>query len=63
MQIEQVRPMVLRVTLHAYELASLIAAARWIVEGTEGERPDEAIKQLRRVIANYDTASQRSKQQ
>ncbi len=58
MQMEQLRPMTLQITLHALELASLIAAARWVVEGRPGEMPDEAVEQLRQVLANYDTAQQ-----
>jgi hypothetical protein len=44
-------------TLHAYELATLVAAARWVVEGTQGELTSEAIDQLRKVLASYDRAS------
>lgn len=54
MQIEKRSPVVLRVTLHAYELSALVAAARWAVEGAEGELPPEARAQLRRVLASYD---------
>ena len=53
MQIERTRPTVLRVTLHAYELSALIAAARWVAEGSEGELPKEAQDQLRTVLDNY----------
>lgn len=59
MKIEQTRPAVFTVTLHAYELTALIAAARWVVEGAEGELPPEAIDQLRQVVERYDAEIQR----
>lgn len=57
MQIEQIRPTQWRITLHPYELAALIAAARWVVEGTEGAMTAEAVEQLEQVLDNYDRAS------
>jgi imidazolonepropionase-like amidohydrolase len=48
-----------QVTLHAYELAALASAARWVVEGSEGELADEARVQLRHVLAQYDQQLQR----
>lgn len=56
MQIERLRPTVLRVTLHAYELATLAAAARWAVDGAEGELNPEIREQLDDVLAGYDEA-------
>jgi fructose-1,6-bisphosphatase/sedoheptulose 1,7-bisphosphatase-like protein len=41
-----------------YELAALLAAARWVAEGAEGEMPREAIDQLRQVVESYDIAWQ-----
>ncbi|MGD2050254.1 MAG: hypothetical protein PVH03_12180 [Chloroflexota bacterium] len=58
MQIEQIRPTQRRITLHPYELATLIAAARWVAEGAEGEMPEEAVRQLNQVLDNYDRATQ-----
>ena len=55
MQLERVRPSVLRLTLHAYELAALIAAARLVAE--KDELPEEASEQLRQVLASYDEAT------
>jgi predicted DNA-binding transcriptional regulator YafY len=55
--IERVRPSVLRLTLHAYELAALIAAARLVAQKGEDELPEEAAKQLRQVLASYDEAT------
>jgi predicted DNA-binding transcriptional regulator YafY len=56
-QIERVRPTVLRLTLHAYELAALIAAARLVAQKGEEELPEEAAQQLHQVLASYDEAS------
>jgi hypothetical protein len=56
MQLERVRPMVIRITLHAYEATALIAAARWVADGAEGELPGEALEHLREVLASYDAA-------
>jgi hypothetical protein len=56
-QLERVRPSVLRLTLHAYELAALIAAARLVAEKVE--LPEEASEQLRQVLASYDEATRR----
>jgi hypothetical protein len=55
-KIERVRPVVLRVTLSAYELAALMAAGRWVAEGAQGELAPEAVDQLRQVLASYDAA-------
>jgi len=54
MRIRQVRPAVLEVTLHAYELTALVAAARWAVEGARGKMTAEAQDQLKQVLANYE---------
>lgn len=54
MKVERIRPTVLRVTFHAFELAALIAAARWVMEGANGELPEESRDQLRQVLASYD---------
>lgn len=54
MRIRHTRPAVLEVTLHAYELTALIAAARWAVEGARGEMTAEAREQLAQVLANYE---------
>jgi predicted DNA-binding transcriptional regulator YafY len=59
MTVERLRPTVLRVTFHAYELSALVAAARWVAEGAEGELPKEAVDQLRQVLGNYDAEVRR----
>lgn len=56
MRIERLRPTVLRVTLHAYEMAALAAAARWVADGAEGELKPEIREQLDDVLAGYDEA-------
>ncbi len=61
MQIEQAGPTTFRVTLHVYELATLVAAARAVVQGpeSEGELTAEARIQLATVLHEYDRAFQR----
>ena len=59
MTVERLRPTVLRVTLHAYELSALVAAARWVAEGAEGDLPKEAVDQLRQVLESYDAETRR----
>ncbi len=54
MRIEQTRPTRYVVDLHAYELANLIAAARWAIETRADELPAEALDDLTRVVASYD---------
>ena len=54
MKLEQVRPGVLRVTVHAAELGGLVAAARWAVDGGKDELPAEARMQLKDVLRSYD---------
>ena len=56
MHIERLRPTVLRVTLHAYELAALTAAARWVADGAQGELKPEIRERLDGVLAGYDEA-------
>lgn len=54
MQIERVRPGVLRLTAHSLELAALVSAARWAAEGAPGELPPDAAEHLQGVLASYD---------
>jgi hypothetical protein len=58
MNIERMNLTVLRITLHTYEMAALISAARWVTEGAEGNLPDEAVDQIEKVLESYDTAKQ-----
>jgi hypothetical protein len=55
-KVERVRPSVVCVTLHVYEMATLMAAARWAVEKGEEELPPESLEQLRLVLGSYDEA-------
>jgi hypothetical protein len=54
MKVERVRPSVFRVTMHAYELTGLVAAARWVSDGAQGELTEEARSQLKSVLASFD---------
>lgn len=57
MQIERVgSATTLRIHLHAYEMAALIAAGRWVVDGADGELTPEIREHLARVVASYDSA-------
>lgn len=59
MQLERTRPTTYRITLHTYELAALVSAARWVVDGARGELPQEATEQLSQVLAAFDKESKR----
>ena len=59
MELDRVRPAVLRVTLHAYELAGLMAAARYVVDSGPSDVPDAAREQLRGLLADYDEGLRR----
>ena len=48
------RPGVLRMTSHVYELAALIAAARYVAEAAPTDVPAELIEQLKQVLDSYD---------
>ena len=56
MKLERVQPTVYRLTLHAYEAAALMAAARWAAEGAHDPMPEEAAQELRQILASYDRA-------
>lgn len=58
MQFERLRPTQFRLTLHVAELAALIAAARWVVAGAQGELTPEALAQLKNVLVRLDEAQQ-----
>lgn len=63
MKIKRTRPTIFEVTLHAYELSALIAAARWVVEGAEGKLEEKAVEQLRQVVESYDAEARRLNEQ
>ena len=50
------QPAVYRLTLHAYEAAALIAAARWATAEVHEPLPADAVDRLRQVVASYDRA-------
>lgn len=59
MELERIRPTVLRATFHAYELAALISAARYVVASAPGELPEESRRQLTAVLDSYDNQVRR----
>ncbi|MER5466909.1 hypothetical protein ABT010_41150 [Streptomyces sp. NPDC002668] len=54
MELERVRSTVLRGTFHVYELAALVAAARYVTKSAPSEVPAESLEQLRRLLDDYD---------
>lgn len=54
MKIQRPQPTVLHVTLSTYEMATLMAAVRWVVEGREGTLTAEALDQLQQVLDRYE---------
>lgn len=56
MDIERIRPTLIQMRLHPYELAALVAAARWVVGDSREELPRDAVDQLRQVLEKYDSA-------
>jgi hypothetical protein len=62
MLIKRIRPTTFQVTLHAYELSALVAAARMIVSGCQDESQtlsEDARLQLESILADYDQAFRR----
>ncbi|MEJ2247096.1 MAG: hypothetical protein P8Y80_13620 [Acidobacteriota bacterium] len=62
MVIKRIRPTTFQVTIHAYELSALVAAARTIVHGDKDASKtlsEDARLQLESVLADYDQALQR----
>jgi hypothetical protein len=59
MRVERLRPTTFQLTVGAFELAALVAAARWVTNGAKGELTPEALDQLRKVLESYDEQSQR----
>lgn len=59
MNLERLRPTILRVTLHTYEWTSLVAAARWALKEAPEPLPQEARDQLEQVLASYDAEQER----
>jgi hypothetical protein len=62
MVIKRIRPTTFQVTIHAYELAALVAAARMIVQDCKDASKtltEDARLQLESVLAGYDQAFQK----
>ncbi len=62
MRIEKERNHTFHLTLSSYELATLISSARWAMEGAKGELTPEAANHLKQVLANYDAAANKLKE-
>lgn len=62
MRIEKGHNRIFNLTLSGFELAALISSARWIAEGANGELTAEAIIHLKQVLANYDNATSKLKE-
>lgn len=62
MKLDQPSPSQVRLTLHVYELATLISAARWAAEGGDGELAPEARESLVRLLSDYEAALARPKE-
>lgn len=56
MKLERPSPSLVQLTLHVYELAMLISAARWAAEGGGGELAAEARESFSRLLGEYDAA-------
>ncbi|HEY5832678.1 hypothetical protein [Streptomyces sp.] len=54
MELERVRLTVLRGTFHVYELAALVAAARYVTDSPPPEMPAQLLEQLRGLLDEYD---------
>lgn len=55
MRIERCGPASFQLTLHGYELTTLMAAARWAVERGEGELSVDAQARLRLLLRSYES--------
>ncbi|MDX1612781.1 MAG: hypothetical protein R3300_00650 [Candidatus Promineifilaceae bacterium] len=56
MDIERIRPTLIQIRLHPYELAALVAAARWVAGDSQEELPQNAVAQLKQVLQKYEGA-------
>jgi hypothetical protein len=52
--VEQVLPTTFRLTLDAFELTALVAAARWAAISAQGHLTPPTLEQLKSVLASYD---------
>ena len=54
MRLERLRPTVLRITVHSYELATIIATLRWMVEVKPEDVPAESVQIVRTLLTDYE---------
>jgi hypothetical protein len=54
MRLERIRPTVLRMTVHSYELATIAATLRWMVETEPEDVPTESLQMVRKLLADYE---------
>jgi hypothetical protein len=54
MRLEKLRPTVLRMTVHSYELATIIAALRWMVDKEPQDVPAESLQMVNNLLADYE---------
>jgi len=59
MELDRVRPTVFKVTLHAYEMAGMMAAVRYVVDSAPAAVPTAAREQLSALLADYDEGIRR----
>ena len=59
MILEEIRPATFQITLHAYELAALVAAARLTLETPDSALTRDARVQLQTVLDSYEDALRR----
>lgn len=62
MRIEKAGNRLFQITLGGYELAALISSARWAAEGAKGELTAEAVSHMKQVLASYDNATSKLKE-
>jgi len=54
MRLERIRPTVLRMTVHSYELATIIATLRWMADEPPRDVPAESLQMVHHLLADYD---------
>jgi hypothetical protein len=54
MRLERIRPAVLRMTVHSYELATIMATLRWMAETKPQDVPAESLQHVTDLLADYE---------
>jgi hypothetical protein len=54
MRLEKMRPTVLRMTVHSYELATIIATLRWMVDKEPQDVPAESLQMVKNLLTDYE---------